>query len=131
MNLQWRNWTPADNYAAGGTADLERLLYNLEQLAACLRTDFAMEVTLPLPSLDGYATLPFAHFLQRVEESVQAVGVFALAGWQAPRVWQAGAAIAAADPNRWEQNGRLVEQNIERGKTNMLRCGRFSTGRRF
>lgn len=130
MALEWKIWTNNDNYAANGTADLERLEGNLHTLAAQLLVHFGYSVSLtPLP-LSGYATIPFVDILNLVENNVNAMRVFhGLSGWQTPRVWVAGQGATADDPNRWESNGRLLEANISRGLLNTKCCGRFACGR--
>lgn len=129
--MEWKTWTAQDNYAADGIADTIRLKANIQELAAILNADFGFTVTLAPITVDGYSTIPFADFLQAVEDNSAALQVFADVDYTAPRTWTAGDSITHDGPNRWEQNGKLIEDNIKRGKACFKRCGLFSLGRSF
>lgn len=123
-----KTWTQSDNYAANGTTELARLLSNIEVLAGILAEEFGFATSLSLPSLTGYGTLPFASTMNQVEATIDVLKQFDI-DWAASRVWAAGNVPTAADPNRWETNGVLAEENIVRGRRNFKPCGSFRAGR--
>ena len=116
--LTWKtDWTGTDNYARDGIADASRLTSNYQALAARILAKHGVNVGLEAITLNGYATIPFADFLNKIERNMARL-YFKPLFPEAPQtaVWQPGGqAPDHNDINRWEAGGRAVDMAVGAG----------------
>ena len=113
--LTWKtDWTEADNYARDGAEDVGRLIGNYQALAARILAKYGVNIGLEAIALKGYATVPFADFLNMIERNMARL-YFKPLFPEAPRIvaWQPGErAPDHNDINRWEMSGLAVDMTI-------------------
>ena len=111
----WKtDWTGNDNHAGNGDADVFRLFNNYNMLKSLL-TQFGYSLDFALPGTDGFSTLPFADFLNAIEGALIQLHVFPNIPWiGTEKIWvPIDAAPTYQDVNRWEQNGKAVDDEAE------------------
>ena len=114
--LTWKtDWNEADNYARNGAEDVSRLIDNYQALAARILAKHGVNVGLEAIALNGYATIPFADFLNKIERNMARL-YFKPLFPEAPRTvaWQPGGqAPDHNDINRWETGGLAVDMAVK------------------
>jgi hypothetical protein len=114
--LIWKtDWTEQDNYARRGIEDMSRLINNYLALAARILAGYGVDVKLEAIALNGYSTIPFADFLNKIERNMARL-YFQPLFTEAPKtvVWQPGErGPDCGDINRWETSGLAVDRIIK------------------
>jgi len=111
----WKtDWTENDKHARNGDADVSRLFNNYNMLKALL-VQFGFPLDFALPDTDGFKTLSFSDFLNAIEGALSQMHVFPNIPWVgAEKSWvPVEAAPTYQDVNRWEQNGKAVDDEAE------------------
>jgi len=114
--LNWKtDWSAADNYARKGVADVERLINNYIILAARIKKRYWLNVGLEEIVLYGYATVPYADFLNKIERNlVKLYSPSQLPNAPDQATWEPGKpAPTHWDINRWESSGRAIDEVID------------------
>ena len=111
----WKtDWTAADNHARNGETDVSRLLDNYNMLKSLL-VQFGYPLYFTLPNTNAFRTLPFADFLNAIEVALRQLHVFPNIPWVGTEKSWVPLETAATyqDVNRWEQNGKTVDDEAE------------------
>lgn len=122
----WKTWTAEEDYTENELDGIVRLSNNYEDISWFLNSNFGTNISMSPIFWGGYSTIPFADFLQNIEDRARDISVFS--DYQ-HKEWRAGMPITYEDINRWEEAGRVAEENMLRGAINLKRCGTFSCGR--
>jgi hypothetical protein len=126
----WKtDWTAGDNLARQGITDIYRIINNYIAIKDDLNNFFGTKIKFAQITLNGYFTLPFADFLNKLESNIEKVKLFGVKWLGIKKVYAPyGNAPDFSDINRWEQNGATLENVINVSKENFIKCGAFSTG---
>ncbi|GHU90265.1 hypothetical protein FACS1894202_09760 [Clostridia bacterium] len=129
----WKtDWVPSDNYARNGIADFQRLLSNYEALRQLLIGLYNIDINFSNIVLDGWTTLPFTYSLNAVECNLRALHLLRHEWTDFSGVWEVGQPLPDyTDINRWERNGKSLDDALVRLQSVYLRCGAVVSGADF